>query len=75
MTSNTTKAIPLLVILLVAGVLSVETVCECAIDLEAYLPLLTAMGLGGIPLTVARNAIEAKKSIDVEKFKAVAKQD
>ena len=69
MTSLTTKAIPFLVILLVAGTLAVETSCECEIDLESYMPLLTAMGLAGVPYTVVKRAIDAKKAIDTEKFK------
>jgi len=68
MTSLTTKAIPFLVILLVAGTLAGEYACTCEIDLETYMPLLVAMGLGGIPLTIVRKAIEAKKAIDTAKF-------
>ena len=75
MTSNTTKAIPFLVILLVAGTLSVETACSCEIDLESYLPLLSAMGLGGVPYTLIKKSIEAKKAIDTEKFKASVKSN
>ena len=73
MTSITTKAIPFLVILLVSGTLAFETVCECDIDLEAYLPLMVAMGLSGIPYTLVKKSIEAKKAINVEKFKSSVK--
>lgn len=75
MSSKTTKTIPFLVILLVAGVLAGENACDCNIDLESYMPLLTAMGLGGIPLTIVKRAIDAKKAIDTEKFKKSIKED
>lgn len=64
-----TKLIPVFVILLVMGTLSAETYCSCEINLEAYLPLLTALGLGGIPLSIIKKSIDAKKTIDLEKFK------
>ena len=75
MTSLTTKSIPFLVILLVAGTLAGEYACGCAIDLETYMPLLVAMGIGGIPLTIIKKSIEAKKAIDIEKFKNAVKEN
>ena len=74
MASLTTKTIPFLVILLVAGTLAGEHWCDCTIDLETYMPLLIPMGLAGVPLTVFKRAIEAKKAIDIEKFKAEIKK-
>jgi hypothetical protein len=69
MSNQTTKLIPVFVIMLVMGTLGAETYCSCDIDLESYLPLLTALGLGGIPLSIIKKSIEAKKTIDLEKFK------
>ena len=75
MSSLTTKAIPFLVILLVSGTLAFETACECDIDLESYLPLMIAMGLSGIPYTLVKKSIEAKKAINTEKFRDSINKD
>ena len=64
-----------MVILLVAGTLAGEHWCDCTIDLETYMPLLIPMGLAGVPLTVFKRAIEAKKTIDVEKFKKAVNEN
>lgn len=73
--ATVTKLIPLYVIILVAITLGVEYYCNCNIDLESYVPMLTALGLGGIPLKVVRDAIAARKAIDTEKFKNALKTD
>lgn len=37
------------------------------IDLSAYVPLLTAAGVGGIPLSILTKAIDASKSSPITK--------
>jgi len=73
--NTTLKLMPIYVLLMVTATIGIEIYCECNVDLESYLPLLTAIGLGGIPLSIVKKSIEAKKEIDMEKFKNSIKSD
>ena len=66
MASNSSKALPYLVLSIVALSLVGEVVLETEIDLESYLPLLVAMGLGGAGLSAVKKASEARKQLPVE---------
>ncbi len=63
MASNSSKALPYVVLTIVALSLVGEVFLETTIDLEAYLPLLIAIGLGGAGLSAVKKASEARKQI------------
>lgn len=63
MTTNTSKSIPFIVLAIVVGTLALETVYDIEINIEEVIPILTAMGVAGVPLAVAKKAFEARKAI------------
>lgn len=63
MTSASSKAIPFVVLAIVIGTLTAEVYFSTEINLEAYLPLLIPLGLGGAGKAVFEKAIEARKAL------------
>jgi len=63
MASNSSKAIPYVILAIVALSLVGEVYLDTTIDLESYLPLLVAMGLGGAGLSAVKKASEARKQL------------
>ena len=68
MSNKTVKFLPIWTLLLVSAVLFGETYCECDIDLESYMEILIAIGIGGIPLKVVKDAIAARKECSIAKY-------
>ena len=66
MASNSSKAIPYVVLVILALTLVGEATFEIDIDLETYIPLLVAMGLGGAGLSAVKKASEARKQLPKE---------
>lgn len=69
MASSSSKAIPFVAFAVLLVLVGVEVFTGKDIPLESIVPFLTACGLGGIPLSIIKNAIEAKKAVDVEKVR------
>ncbi len=63
MASKASKAIPYVVLVIVIGTLGYEAYTGDTLDLETYLPILIAMGVGGVPLAAIKKAVEVRKSI------------
>ena len=63
MTSNSSKAIPFVVISIVVLTISAEVYYDTEIDLEAFLPLLVPLGIGGAAKAAIENAAQARKAL------------
>ncbi len=63
MASKSSKALPYIVLVIVIGTLAYEGYSGETLDLETYLPILIALGVGGIPLAAVKKAVEARKAI------------
>ena len=61
--SPTSKSIPFIVLAIVGLTLVAETYYEIEIDVEAFVPVLTAMGVGGAAIKIVQDASAAKKAI------------
>ena len=66
MTSNSSKALPYMTLIILVATLGVETYLQTDIDLETYLPFLMAIGLGGAGLKAVREETKAKKMLPQE---------
>lgn len=68
MASKSSKAIPFFVLFIVGGIILMEAVSGVKIDLEAYMPVLVALGLGGAAKSTITRVVEARKNVspDVE---------
>lgn len=73
--SDTSKAITVsaLAIAFILALIDIGTGIDTIPLLNALMPLLVPMGLGGIPLAIAKKAIAARKEIDIEKLHVAAK--
>ena len=63
MASNSSKAIPYLVLAIIACTIIAEGSLEIDIDLEVYIPVLAAMGVSGAALSAVKSAATARKLI------------
>lgn len=61
--SPTSKSIPFIVLAIVGLTLVAETYYEIEIDVEAFVPVLTAMGVGGAAIKIVQDASASKKAI------------
>lgn len=70
MTSNSSKALPFLVLLIVIGSMWIEVQYNVLIDLQSMMPVLVAIGLGGAGLKAVERASNARKQLpsDIEKL-------
>ena len=66
MASKSSKALPYLVLAVVVLSLVGEVALDTEIDLESYIPLLMALGLGGAGLSAVKKASEARKQLPAE---------
>lgn len=66
MTSNSSKAIPYIVLLILITTIFAEGYFGIDIDLESYIPILIPMGLGGAGLAAIKAASEARKKVPTE---------
>ena len=69
MTSNSSRTLPFIVLSIVVVTLVIEEVYDTNIDLESYLPLLIAIGIGGAAKSAITKAAQAKN--EIEKLKLV----
>ena len=73
MASNSSKAIPYLVLLIVVATISAEVYLDTEIDLESYLPLLIPLGIGGAVIKSVQVASRVKDGLDVTDLKSKVK--
>ena len=66
MVSKSSKPLPYIVLFIVIAALGYEAYSGTSVDIEAYIPLLIAMGIGGAGLEAVRSAAKAKKAIPSE---------
>ena len=66
MASNSSKALPFLVLLIAVGALGYEAYSGEPLDLEAYVPILTAIGIGGAAKSAITKAAAVKKIMPAE---------
>lgn len=64
MTAKSSRTIPFIVLGIVVATLIVEEVYDRDIDLEAYLPLLVALGIAGAAKSAITKAAVAKSELD-----------
>jgi len=70
MTKAYNQALPFIVLAVVGAALYAEVAFEIVIDFEAYIPVLTAIGVGGAAIKVAEKAGAMRKVLpgDMEKL-------
>ena len=66
MASNSSKALPFLVLIIAVGALGYEAYSGEALDLDAYVPILTAIGIGGAAKSAITKAAAVKKIMPAE---------
>lgn len=66
MASKSSKAIPFIVLTMIGGVLTAEVVLDIQIDIEAWIPVLSAMGVAGPALSGFKKFAAARASIPKE---------
>lgn len=65
-TSKSSKTLPFIVLGILAVTLLAESFYDVEIDLEAYLPLLVAIGIGGAAKSAIQKAAKAKNELNQE---------
>ena len=63
MVSQTSKTIPFIVLAIVGISLLADVAYDVDLDIEVFIPVLTAMGVGGAAIKIVENASAAKKSL------------
>lgn len=74
MTAKSSRTLPFIVLAIVVTTLIAEEVYAINIDLEAYLPLLVAIGIGGAAKSAITNAAVAKSEVDKLKLVETIKE-
>jgi hypothetical protein len=69
MASASSKAIPFIVLAIAFGLTLFQAATGINVNLESLVPLLTLMGVGGIPLSIAKNALAGRAAFDVATLK------
>lgn len=64
MTAKSSRILPFIVLGIVIVTLAAEEVYDTQIDLESYLPLLVAIGIGGAAKSAITKAAVAKSEVD-----------
>jgi hypothetical protein len=72
--STSSKTLPFLALAIAFLLAVVEGVTGYDFPLEQLAPMLTLMGIGGIPLSMVKNAVSAKKQINKEEMRNVLKE-
>ena len=65
-TSKSSKTLPFIVLGILVATLLAESFYETEIDLESYLPLLVAVGIGGAAKSAITRAARAKNEVTEE---------
>ena len=65
-TSKSSKTLPFIVLGILAVTLLAESYYDTDIDLESYLPLLVAIGIGGAAKSAIQKAAKAKNELNQE---------
>ncbi len=65
-TSKSSKTLPFIVLGILAVTLLAESYYDTDIDLESYLPLLVAIGIGGAAKSAIQKAAKAKNKLNQE---------
>ena len=63
MASKYSKALPFLVLLIVISTIAAEVYYNTEIDLEEFIPVLTAIGVGGAAKSAIQHAAQVRKEI------------
>jgi len=63
MASQTSKALPYVVLLSTLGIVSGEAYFDVEVDLETIIPILIPLGLGGAGLSAVRSIAQAKTAM------------
>ena len=66
MAATSSKGIPYFVLIIVVAALGYEAYSGTALDLEQFIPILTAMGIGGAVLSGVKSAARVKQLIPQE---------
>lgn len=74
MASSSSKAIPFVALAVALICIGVQVMTGKDV-LTPALPLLTSVGLAGVPLSIVKNAVEAKKAVDIAKIQAAIGSD
>ena len=64
MTAKSSRTLPFIVLSIVVLTLVTEAAYDIQIDLESYLPLLIAIGIGGAAKSAITRAATAKSEVD-----------
>lgn len=70
-TKNSSRTLPFIVLGILVATLLAESFYETEIDLEAYLPLLVAVGVGGAAKSAITRAAKAKNEMTEETKKYI----
>ena len=73
-TSKSSKTLPFIVLGILVATLLAESYYETEIDLEAYLPLLVAIGVGGAAKSAIQKAAKAKNAM-TDDMKKIVKEE
>jgi len=74
MTAKSSRALPFIVLAIVVLTLVAEEVYDTDIDLESYLPLLVAIGIGGAAKSAITKAAQVKTEVDKLKLVETIKE-
>lgn len=74
MTAKSSRTLPFIVLGILACTLIAEQVYMIEIDLESYLPLLVAIGIGGAAKSAITRAATAKSEVDKLKLAETIKE-
>ena len=74
MTSKSSKTLPFIVLGIVVVTIVAEQAYGINIDLESYLPLLVAIGIGGAAKSAITRAATAKTEVDKLKLAETIKE-
>lgn len=72
--STSSKTLPFIALAIAFLLAVVEGVTGYDFPLEQLAPMLTLVGVGGIPLAMVKNAVAAKKQINKEELRNILKE-
>ena len=72
--STSSKMLPFISLAIAFLLAVVEGVTGYDFPLEQLAPMLTLMGIGGIPLSMVKNAVAAKKKMSKEELRGILKE-
>ena len=74
MVSKSSKSLPFLVLAIVVLALGYEAYTGTAVDIESYIPVLIALGIGGASLEAVRSAARAKQAVPADLKSQIKKE-